>query len=55
MSNATISGRERQCQAMSRLRVALRCMVMLDIKSFRTPPRLTAAPSKFVMNHTHIA
>jgi hypothetical protein len=39
MSNATISGRERRNEAMWWLRFALRCMVMLDSKSFNTPPR----------------
>jgi hypothetical protein len=37
---------------MSQLRSALRCNGLLDIKSFRTPPRLTAAPFTIVTNLT---
>jgi hypothetical protein len=52
MSNATISGREWHGEVMRALRFALRCMVMLDLASRRSPPRFTAAPSKFVTNLT---
>jgi hypothetical protein len=38
-SNATISGREWRNEVMRALRFALRCMVMLDLASPRSPPR----------------